>query len=702
MYPVAECNLAEFLALAKGSQSKMNTLGTFYGCLSAAVMYLHESKIRHRDIKPANILVKGKQVYLTDFGISLNWEHLSRSTTTEESGKTLVYCAPEVAEQFQKRNSATDIWSLGCVFMEMLVVRHGMDVNELSDAFYHHSESRAFHQNTSVIADWLKHKIQEPRPDGSGRSLSQLMLAMLSRSATERPSADTVYHMLSTFKSRGADAGNPYCGECCAADLETDSEIEVPSPLEGPVLSHSKTATKASPTVARLPAPHSPLESLHHSPLQGPPSLKESSRHSTKAISRAFWTVQPANNLNEAPKPRKLTRMGLPQASLEGSRLANSRSPASRIQSSPAQEANFVSPTNRRLFRSLKIPAWPTIDLQGNLPYLDYPAWSSPSKWKAAIGRDFHFMQYILTHQSRLEAFIVGVKGDDFLTLLHILLYNGLKPHLHHQQLEREHFPSYRWYNSKPHPTPILSLAIDSGGREKGDTWHATGVRISMIRLVAAFCGLDNERLCDSDGREKGPLTAVVDRNDMESFKVLLEAGADPDEKILYANRSIYTHVAYSGNLDAVKLLTDNGAKRVSTALRVAASKGYGDIVSHLLSTEKYETLLDADNGKGTPLYRAAAFGHAEVVRLLFQWGANARAVCSKTRTEPLTIAAFRGHLDVVKVLVEEAGVDPDAHPKGGDRALRRAPINSNVEKYLLSQGAKPATTMEVLFGLRH
>ncbi|KAF1963918.1 hypothetical protein BU23DRAFT_576086 [Bimuria novae-zelandiae CBS 107.79] len=79
----------------------------------------------HRDLKPKNILVHGNNFILADFGLS----HLK---SNEESSKTLFsgggadYLAPECEdpqEGFKKGKigRASDIWSLGCVFLEVLV-----------------------------------------------------------------------------------------------------------------------------------------------------------------------------------------------------------------------------------------------------------------------------------------------------------------------------------------------------------------------------------------------------------------------------------------------------------------------------------------------------------------------------------------------------------------------------------------------------
>jgi serine/threonine protein kinase len=153
MSPVADCDLKAFYDLCRGDETRLSVLRTFYGCLASALNYLYGSKIRHRDIKPQNILVKGETVYLADFGISLDWESLSRSTTTEDSGKTWLYCAPEVA-QYRPRNTAADIWSLGCVFLEMTTVLAGFEVKDMQQFFRSNNDDYRFYTNIELIPVW--------------------------------------------------------------------------------------------------------------------------------------------------------------------------------------------------------------------------------------------------------------------------------------------------------------------------------------------------------------------------------------------------------------------------------------------------------------------------------------------------------------------------------------------------------------------
>ncbi|KAH8727328.1 kinase-like domain-containing protein, partial [Phaeosphaeriaceae sp. PMI808] len=116
--PVAEMDLGVYLTRA--NNSNLPELRTFFGCLASALEFLHEERVRHKDIKPGNILVKCGNVLFADFGLSLDFTDANGSTTMSTvNGMTRRYCAPEVVRE-EPRNTMSDIWSLGAVFMEMI------------------------------------------------------------------------------------------------------------------------------------------------------------------------------------------------------------------------------------------------------------------------------------------------------------------------------------------------------------------------------------------------------------------------------------------------------------------------------------------------------------------------------------------------------------------------------------------------------
>jgi hypothetical protein len=107
--------------------------------LAKCVQYLHEQGIIHRDIKPANILISttGK-AKLIDLGLSVEYDCNRMKNETEQSNEssqwdkdfdkmnagkvagTIDYVAPDQIRNPNEPTPAWDIYSIGCLFYQLL------------------------------------------------------------------------------------------------------------------------------------------------------------------------------------------------------------------------------------------------------------------------------------------------------------------------------------------------------------------------------------------------------------------------------------------------------------------------------------------------------------------------------------------------------------------------------------------------------
>jgi serine/threonine protein kinase len=194
--PVADCDLEEYLEKACKTPNHHPTLRTFFGCLATALSYLHDEEIKHRDIKPKNILVHKANVLLADFGIS----HDFLDTTTGPTIATQKYCSPEVANQ-EGRNASADVWSLGCVFLEIQSALQGKDSDWMNSWYETHGNgSTRYHSNTDGTLDLLRELRSATRDDMHARPLNWIE-HMLTVNRRARPTAAEITNQITSADS---------------------------------------------------------------------------------------------------------------------------------------------------------------------------------------------------------------------------------------------------------------------------------------------------------------------------------------------------------------------------------------------------------------------------------------------------------------------------------------------------------------------
>lgn len=175
LFPLAEENLYERLCSVSFHNSKKTAaegwaispdvyrLLEYVTCLCRAVIYLHGLKqpIKHRDIKSANILIDAhKTVVLADFDIAKKYTNRDYAVTSEYTLHTERYSSKAVKDG-EDRSFDSDIYSLGCVFLEIATVAFGQT---LRDFWLHLAKgktgqfppySKALEEGT--ILTWIAH-----------------------------------------------------------------------------------------------------------------------------------------------------------------------------------------------------------------------------------------------------------------------------------------------------------------------------------------------------------------------------------------------------------------------------------------------------------------------------------------------------------------------------------------------------------------
>lgn len=188
LYPAAEYNLETFMESIitespgrKGFRDqekvypKLRALTTFFGCLAHTIRFLHRNATKHMDIKPKNLLIRDMRygsssprerykIYIADFGITRSYKRAADAETDSPTPFTRMYAAPEVVDQ-RKRGLSADIFSLGCVFAEMLAVLSGSDRESkkedlLAVASSNQTSPRSYQANLPLVEQWLREIIE--------------------------------------------------------------------------------------------------------------------------------------------------------------------------------------------------------------------------------------------------------------------------------------------------------------------------------------------------------------------------------------------------------------------------------------------------------------------------------------------------------------------------------------------------------------
>ena len=266
----------------------------------------------------------------------------------------------------------------------------------------------------------------------------------------------------------------------------------------------------------------------------------------------------------------------------------------------------------------------------------------------------------------------------------------------HFDQILRERF-SGSWYELRERdqhlgfrPWPWLyeqspgGEALANRPLREPDPYYGAGIRDSAIygsqqstfdMLIEAGLKVSSDDMVAHEFRTSSEaevaLAETARRGDLTRVRELLALGTDPDQPISHG--SALAHAAGEGHAAVVELLLESGAdiEGGNGLSPLACAAWNGKDEIVRLLIERGADIEGDAGGPGTALFQACAQGHLSTVCLLLERGASVHTK-TENRATPLLVAAANSRLDVVIQLIA-AGADLDCTDRSGDTALHHA-----------------------------
>ncbi|KAL8970293.1 MAG: hypothetical protein Q9183_001595 [Haloplaca sp. 2 TL-2023] len=244
-----------------------------FGCLSKGLAYIHRT-MRHKDIKPANILYekalegRGPRLLWADFGLAYDFSASGNSKTRSPKIYSRRYAAPEVVDSFTKlvasdrrapvlsdldrivedgedifdeqiesdfqeteengHGRMTDIFSLGCVFLEVLacILNEKLPIDRVACL-----PRKTFGKHLPELTAWARERMESSDMENTWLNpLLNLSINMICSNPQDRPTVAEVVQ-------RVASVGLQHFCEGCWEELGKDQNTNptsTQSPADNP------------------------------------------------------------------------------------------------------------------------------------------------------------------------------------------------------------------------------------------------------------------------------------------------------------------------------------------------------------------------------------------------------------------------------------------------------------------------------------
>jgi len=121
VFPYADADLTGLLSRSSSFRLSLSQAKGLFKQLLQGMAQLHSRNLVHRDIKAANLLIHKGELFLGDFGMTTNYKN---HTVFSPNVVTLWYRAPELLLGSTRYGPEIDIWSCGCILVELLTCQN--------------------------------------------------------------------------------------------------------------------------------------------------------------------------------------------------------------------------------------------------------------------------------------------------------------------------------------------------------------------------------------------------------------------------------------------------------------------------------------------------------------------------------------------------------------------------------------------------
>jgi serine/threonine protein kinase len=130
------------------------------------------------------------------------------------NGWTSRYCIPEVASS-ERRNTLSDVWSLGVVFLEMIAILKGKSSKYIDEFFKVHGSREAYIRTNPVAFIKLVEELQDTGSLHDNMVLTWIQ-PMLEQEPRCRPTAAELVAAITSCDKKSGDS-TTFCGICCVS-----------------------------------------------------------------------------------------------------------------------------------------------------------------------------------------------------------------------------------------------------------------------------------------------------------------------------------------------------------------------------------------------------------------------------------------------------------------------------------------------------